>query len=91
MRPSRRFIAIIGTCALLLLPGSASVSAQSAEEPPMTEEHADEAQMATPAMDAMPGTQAMPMADTGSSMDPAMMTDQGTMLDATMPETQPTP
>jgi hypothetical protein len=91
MRPSRAFIAIVGTCALLLLPGSVIVSAQSADEPPMMEEHANEAQMATPATEAMPGTPAMPMADTGSSMDPAMMSDHGTMPDATMPETQPTP
>jgi hypothetical protein len=93
MRLSRSFVAIVGTCALLLLPGSAMVSAQSADEPPMMEEHADDAQMATPAMDARPDMQAMPAADATSTMDPdsAMMTDHGTMPDATMPETQAAP
>jgi hypothetical protein len=93
MRQARPLIAIVASCALLLLPRSAMVSAQSADDAPMMEEHADDAQMATPAMDAIPGMQATPGADTSSSMDqePAMMTEPGMMPDATMPETQPAP
>jgi hypothetical protein len=85
MRPSRPFIAIVATCALLLLPGSAIVSAQSTDEAPMMDEHAGEAQMTAPAMDSMADVQ---------TMDPerAMMTEPGAMpAGMMMPETESAP
>jgi hypothetical protein len=87
MRPSRSFLAIVGTCALLLLP--ASVSAQSTDQAPMLEDQP----MQAPAMDATPDMQAMPAADASPSMDgdPAMMTDNGAMPAGSMPEMEPAP
>ena len=84
MRPPGPFIAIVVTCALLLLPASASVSAQSTDEASMMDEHAGEAQMAPPAMDPMSGEQTM-------DPEPAMMTDPGMMPAAMMSETEPAP
>jgi hypothetical protein len=79
-------MATLAVCAVLLLPSAATVSAQSTDEAPMMEDHAQ-----TPAGEtqmAMPDMQSMPMADSSLSMDPepAMMSEPGMMAE---PEATP--